>query len=76
MYIVRGPAAACPLSKQCLLRCAVWDSSIVAVKMFEKRGAAALAGRRCLDLSAGCGLVGRCAAWAQPLSDDGHAARD
>ena len=36
---------------------AVWDSSIVMAKYFEVH-AAELKGRRCLDLSAGCGLVG------------------
>lgn len=36
---------------------AVWDSSIVLAKMFE-RHAARFAGKRCLDLSAGCGLPG------------------
>lgn len=35
----------------------VWDSSIVLAKLFEKH-AARFAGRRCLDLSAGCGLPG------------------
>lgn len=35
----------------------VWDSSIVLAKYFERwRGQ--YAGKRCLDLSAGCGLVG------------------
>ena len=37
---------------------AVWDSSIVMAKYFEKQGHQALAGKRCLDLSAGCGLPG------------------
>jgi hypothetical protein len=37
---------------------AVWDSSIVVAKYLEKLGAAVLKGKRCLDLSAGCGLVG------------------
>jgi predicted nicotinamide N-methyase len=36
---------------------AVWDSSIVMAKYFE-RWADKYAGLRCLDLSAGCGLVG------------------
>ena len=36
---------------------AVWDSSIVIAKYFEVH-AGMLKGRRCLDLSAGCGLVG------------------
>lgn len=36
---------------------AVWDSSIVLAKLFE-RWPERVAGRRCLDLSAGCGLVG------------------
>ena len=35
----------------------VWDSSIVLAKYFE-RWRHVYAGRRCLDLSAGCGLVG------------------
>ncbi|PRW45633.1 hypothetical protein C2E21_5777 [Chlorella sorokiniana] len=33
----------------------VWDSSIVLAKLFERQ-AAAVQGKRCLDLSAGCGL--------------------
>jgi predicted nicotinamide N-methyase len=37
---------------------AVWDSSIVVAKYLEKLGPDALGGKRCLDLSAGCGLVG------------------
>lgn len=37
--------------------CAVWDSSIVLAKLFE-RWPEQVAGARCLDLSAGCGLVG------------------
>lgn len=37
--------------------CAVWDSSIVMAKYFEAH-AEQLRGKRCLDLSAGCGLVG------------------
>ena len=37
--------------------CAVWDSSIVMAKYFEMHRAE-LVGKRCLDLSAGCGLVG------------------
>ncbi len=45
---------------------AVWDSSIVVSKMFEwhsarrpgRRAAFNVTGRTCLDLSAGCGLVG------------------
>jgi len=37
--------------------CAVWDSSIVMAKYFEMHGRA-IEGKRCLDLSAGCGLVG------------------
>lgn len=36
---------------------AVWDSSIVVAKYFERWGNR-WAGKRCLDLSAGCGLVG------------------
>ena len=36
---------------------AVWDSSIVLAKYFE-RWPQKVAGKRCLDLSAGCGLVG------------------
>ena len=36
---------------------AVWDSSIVMAKYFEEH-AGKLRGKRCLDLSAGCGLVG------------------
>lgn len=35
----------------------VWDSSIVMAKFFE-RWAHRYAGKKCLDLSAGCGLVG------------------
>jgi len=35
----------------------VWDSSIVVAKYFEKIQEG-LQGKRCLDLSAGCGLVG------------------
>ncbi len=35
----------------------VWDSSIVLAKYFE-RWRHVYAGRRCLDISAGCGLVG------------------
>ncbi|KAK9830124.1 hypothetical protein WJX72_009898 [[Myrmecia] bisecta] len=35
----------------------VWDSSIVMAKYFE-RWAGEFRGKRCLDLSAGCGLVG------------------
>lgn len=42
----------------CFLCPAVWDSSIVVAKYLEKLGAVALRGKRCLDLSAGCGLVG------------------
>ena len=45
---MRMPAAAAP---------AVWDSSIVLAKFFEKHPQRC-AGRRCLDLSAGCGLPG------------------
>lgn len=42
----------------CSNRCpAVWDSSIVLSKMLELH-APRFAGRRCLDLSAGCGLPG------------------
>lgn len=37
---------------------AVWDSSIVVGKYFERRGRSWAVGLRCLDLSAGCGLVG------------------
>lgn len=48
---------------------AVWDSSIVVAKLFEKhdipqdvegksQGSFNVRKRRCLDLSAGCGLVG------------------
>jgi predicted nicotinamide N-methyase len=44
---------------------AVWDSSIVVAKYLEKYleklGQSALRGKRCLDLSAGCGLVGKAA---------------
>ncbi len=36
---------------------AVWDSSIVMSKYFERWGSR-WAGKKCLDLSAGCGLVG------------------
>lgn len=36
---------------------AVWDSSIVLAKFFERQ-AATIEGKRCLDLSAGCGLPG------------------
>lgn len=36
---------------------AVWDSSIVMAKYFERWGEN-WRGKRCLDLSAGCGLVG------------------
>ena len=36
----------------------VWDSAIVCAKLFEKQGAARWAGKRALDLSAGCGLPG------------------
>jgi predicted nicotinamide N-methyase len=36
---------------------AVWDSSIVVSKMLEQRAASCVRGCRCLDLSAGCGLV-------------------
>lgn len=43
----------CPLPA----RPAVWDSSIVLGKLFERQ-ADAVAGKRCLDLSAGCGLPG------------------
>jgi hypothetical protein len=42
----------------------VWDSAIVVARLLEARPVL-VAGRRCLDLSAGCGLVGgqgRCAA--------------
>lgn len=42
----------------CFLCLAVWDSSIVVAKYLEKLGAGALKSKRCLDLSAGCGLVG------------------
>ena len=35
----------------------MWDSSIVVAKYFEKIQEG-LQGKRCLDLSAGCGLVG------------------
>ena len=35
----------------------VWDSSIVVAKYFEKIQGT-LPGKACLDLSAGCGLVG------------------
>lgn len=42
----------------CVVLSAVWDSSIVAAKYLEKLGPDALRGRRCLDLSAGCGLAG------------------
>lgn len=45
----------------CCVLCAVWDSSIVASKYLEKLGPSWLEGKRCLDLSAGCGLVGE---WA------------
>ena len=38
----------------------VWDSSIVVAKYVEKH-AVRFCGRRCLDLSAGCGLVGEVA---------------
>ena len=40
-----------------LLDPVVWDSSIVMAKYFE-RWNSLWAGKRCLDLSAGCGLVG------------------
>lgn len=36
----------------------VWDSSIVVTKYLEKLGPDWLRGKRLLDLSAGCGLVG------------------
>lgn len=56
---------ACAVSKACISamtcfsshHCAVWDSSIVVAKFFERWGNR-WAGKRCLDLSAGCGLVG------------------
>ena len=50
---------ACAYTMTCLppQRCAVWDSSIVVAKYFERWGNR-WAGKRCLDLSAGCGLVG------------------
>ncbi|GAX77181.1 hypothetical protein CEUSTIGMA_g4627.t1 [Chlamydomonas eustigma] len=35
----------------------VWDSSIVVCKYLEKMGDTIVKGKRCLDLSAGCGLV-------------------
>lgn len=41
-----------------LLMRAVWDSSIVVAKYFERWGVR-YKGLRCLDLSAGCGLVGK-----------------
>jgi predicted nicotinamide N-methyase len=37
----------------------VWDSSIVTAKYVEK-WPHIFTGKRCLDLSAGCGLVGQC----------------
>jgi predicted nicotinamide N-methyase len=37
----------------------VWDSSIVMAKYLE-RHAPQFAGKRCLELGAGCGLVGAC----------------
>ena len=40
-----------------LLAIAVWDSSIVVAKYLE-RHMEHYKGKRCLDLSAGCGLVG------------------
>ncbi len=54
------PACGSPASVRATLRCprpAVWDSSIVLAKYFEKHPRRC-AGRRCLDLSAGCGLPG------------------
>ena len=56
---------ACACSRACTYaltccsshHCAVWDSSIVVAKFFERWGNR-WAGKRCLDLSAGCGLVG------------------
>jgi predicted nicotinamide N-methyase len=41
-----------------LLHSSVWDSSIVVCKYLEKMGETLVRGKRCLDLSAGCGLVG------------------
>ena len=35
----------------------MWDSSIIMARYLEMRGAE-IKGKRCLDLSAGCGLVG------------------
>ena len=37
----------------------VWDSSIVMSKYLE-RHSSQFAGKRCLELGAGCGLVGAC----------------
>ena len=45
---------------------AVWDSSIVMAKYFERWGKR-WQGKRCLDLSAGCGLVGTPAATSPPF---------
>lgn len=45
----------------------VWDSSIVVAKYFERWGGR-WAGKRCLDLSAGCGLVGAHCYLCKPLN--------
>ena len=37
----------------------MWDSSIVMSKYVEKEAETLVQGKRCLDLSAGCGLVGK-----------------
>lgn len=58
-----GYCNGCLLLLSCV-RAAVWDSSIVVAKYLEKLGPGALSGKRCLDLSAGCGLVGKAAASA------------
>lgn len=61
MFATSLPTGSCP--EQCLSDLsvpgapAVWDSSIVMAKFFE-RWPALVQGKRCLDLSAGCGLVG------------------
>ncbi|GAQ88365.1 hypothetical protein KFL_004220040 [Klebsormidium nitens] len=40
----------------------VWDSSIVLAKYLERWQEALVRGKRCIELGAGCGLVGICAA--------------
>ena len=59
MRLTCASSMACEYAMPCcsLQRCAVWDSSIVVAKFFERWGSR-WAGKKCLDLSAGCGLVG------------------